>query len=51
MYAPLRPLKATTNLSLQLRITNATTGKVDFELDITKDHTVRFPLPSHLPDS
>lgn len=27
----------------QLRITNAAVGKVDFELDITKDHTVRPP--------
>lgn len=31
---------------MQLRITNASEGKVDFELDITKDHTVCAPAHS-----
>ncbi|KAK0750769.1 HotDog domain-containing protein [Schizothecium vesticola] len=31
-------------LGPHLRITNATTGKVDFELDITKDHTNRLKI-------
>ena len=31
---------ATTDSLIQLRITHAEVGKVDFELDITKDHTV-----------
>lgn len=39
--------------SPQFRITNATRGKVDFELDIQKQHTVSFPPspPPYLPIS
>lgn len=34
---------------MQLRIVNASEGKVDFELEITKDHTVRSPFPCSVP--
>ncbi len=48
MYALLAPIHDF-NSPNQLRVTNASEGKVDFELDITKDHTVRLhlcPFPS-----